>query len=63
MKFIKLSNCVINKRYIIEIVKQPNMYLIHIFHTNELFRSFMRITKNSNKKDYNTIEKFIKKIK
>ena len=61
-KYIKLSNCIINKAYIIEIIKQQNLYLIYLFQSNDAFNKFRSIP-DYNKKDFDKITKFIKKIK
>ena len=73
--FIHLSSRVINKLHIIEIIKNPNKYLIHmnnynkggcliigsgIVHSNS---NIIEICKRNNRKDYDNITKLIKNIK
>jgi len=69
--FINLTSRVINKMHIIEIVKQPNLYEIHM--SNHLMNGFLlvasgvleseqniiKICKNKDKHDFDTITKFI----
>jgi hypothetical protein len=69
--FINLTSRVINKLHIIEIVKQPNLYEIHM--SNRLVNGFVffasgvleseqniiKICKNKDKHDFDTITEFI----
>lgn len=69
--FINLTSRVINKFHIIEIVKQPNLYEIHM--TNNLMNGFLlvasgvleseqniiKICKTKDKHDFDTITEFI----
>ena len=69
--FINLSSRVINKMHIIEIVKQPNLYEIHmsnhvvngvIFFASgrlETEQNIIKICKNNDKHDFDTITEFI----
>ena len=72
--FINLSSRVINKLHIIEIIKQPNLYEIHmnnrrtdgffIFASGalETENNIIKICKNKDKHDYDAITDLIKSI-
>jgi hypothetical protein len=72
-QFIHLTNRVINKMYIIQIVKKPLKYFIHMNDKDIngfiLFSSgsvnsdnnIIEICQKENKEDYNTISDFINK--
>ena len=73
--FIILTSRVINKLHIIEIIKQPNMYEIHMnkYHLDgygvlgcgvvEAVNWIITICKNKNIKDYNIITNLLKQPK
>jgi len=73
--FINLSSRVINKLHIIEIIKQPNMYEIHLnkYHIDgfgvlgcgvvEAVHRIITICENKNKKDYDIITNLLKQPK
>ena len=70
--FIKLSSRIINKLHIIEIIKKPNKYEIHMNNSNingyflfsscgvEVKHNIIEICDTKDKKDYKTITKLIK---
>ena len=70
--FINLTSRVINKLHIIEIIKKPRKYYIHMSNINMdgyiLFsngvlgtnKNIIEICKKNNKKDYDTITDLIK---
>jgi hypothetical protein len=72
--FINLSSRVINKLHIIEIIKQPNLYEIHmnnkrtdgvLFFASGAFESennIIEICKNKDKHDYDVITDLIKDL-
>ena len=72
--FINLTSRVINKLHIIEIVKQPNLYEIHmsnhfvngfIFFASGVLESeqnIIKICKNKDKHDFDTITEFINPV-
>ena len=73
--FINLTSHVINKLHIIEIVKKPSMYHIHMSNNGIdglfLFSSgfvssennIIKVCEKKNKQDYDTITELIEKIK
>jgi hypothetical protein len=70
--FINLSTMVINKLHIIEIIKQPNLYRIHMSNSSihgsfffasgglETNRNIIEICEKKDKQDYDTITDLIK---
>lgn len=72
--FINLTSRVINKLHIIEIIKKPNKYHIHLHNnsingymlcsTGTIFtnNNIIEICEKNNKEDYNSITKLIKEI-
>ena len=73
--FINLTSCVINKLHIIEIIKKPYKYNIHMSNNgidgNLIFGSggissnnnIIEICEKNNKQDYDIITDLIKQIK
>ena len=73
--FINLTSRVINKLQIIEIVKKPSMYHIHmsnnhidgimLFSTGSIWneKNIIKVCEKNNKQDYDTITEIIQKIK
>ncbi len=71
-KFINLTSRVINKSHIVEIIKHPNKYDIHMSNLNlygfTIFAigsltnnpNIIEICNKNNKQDYDTITEFIK---
>lgn len=70
--FINLTTRVINKLHIIEIIKHPNMYEIHMSNNSidgfllfssggmETKNNIIEICKTKNKQDYKTITELLK---
>jgi hypothetical protein len=70
--FVNLTSRVINKLHIIEIIKQPNMYKIHMSNNSingfflfsrgllEVNDNIIEICKKKNTQDYETITELIK---
>ena len=69
--FINLTGCVINKLHIIDIIKTPNKYCIHLAN-NSLsgqflfscgyitpYKTTLEVCKTKDKADYDTITEFI----
>jgi hypothetical protein len=69
--FINLTGCVINKLHIIDIIKTPNKYCIHLannsfsgqflFVYGEItsYKTTLELCKTKDKADYDTITEFI----
>ena len=72
--FINLTSRVINKLHIIQIIKQPNRYDIHMSNNSinvfcffasgniETHRNIIEICQQKDKQDYDTITELIKNI-
>ena len=72
--FINLTSIVINKLHIVEIIKRPGSYCIHMnnnsitgfifFSTGgiETYKNIIEICEKNDKKDYATITRLIKEI-
>ena len=70
--FLKLTTRVINKAHIVEIIKQPNKYEIHMSNSSihgfllfssgslETNHNIIQICNQKDKQDYETITKLIK---
>jgi hypothetical protein len=65
--FINLTSRTINKFHIIEIIKQPNLYILHITNSStsaDIWKhnNVIKICNTKNKQDYKTITDFINQI-